>query len=224
MGPWAHMTANVDIGIRLRAERLRLVLTQEQLCGAARVSKVSQVNYEKGRRAPDANYFQLVAGIGVDVLYVITGSKALPPAEPLASELVPLPRLAVRASAGYGVVNDPGAEYLVNALSVSRAWLNKRRLIPTNLRVITIRGRSMEPVLANDDLGVVDVTDTAPRSGFIYVIRNGDELLVKFCELHPGNKLRVSSANPSFAPYDVDLERNRELVIVGRVVASMHDW
>jgi phage repressor protein C with HTH and peptisase S24 domain len=70
----------------------------------------------------------------------------------------------------------------------------------------------------------VDITDTSPRSGFICVLRQDDEVLVKYLQLLPGGVLRISSANNSFAPYDVNLERAANFEVLGRVVASMHDW
>ncbi len=69
------------VGERLRAERERLGVNQTDFAEAGGVSKVSQFNYESGRRAPDAAYLALVAALGVDVGYVLTGQRAAPAAE-----------------------------------------------------------------------------------------------------------------------------------------------
>lgn len=82
----------------------------------------------------------------------------------------------------------------------------------------------MDGVLSHGDRVLVDLNDTRPQSGFVYVLRQGDELLVKYCQLLPDGVLRVSSANKQFESYDVDLNRNPGIAIVGRVVASMHEW
>jgi len=163
-----------------------------------------------------------VAVAGVDVLYVVTGIHSRAIESP--SDLVPIPRLDVKASAGHGTINDNGGEYQVDAISVSRAWLARRHLSPSSLRVIQVRGSSMQGVLSDGDLVLVDQADTTPRSGFVYVLRQGDELLVKYCQQLPGGVLRVSSANTAFQPYDVDLSKATDVSVVGRVVASMHDW
>jgi phage repressor protein C with HTH and peptisase S24 domain len=137
---------------------------------------------------------------------------------------VVIPLLPVQASAGNGTVNEPEGNYVVGGLCFSRDWLTSRRLSPRDLRVIIVRGASMDGVLSDGDRVLINMADTSPRSGFVYVIRQGDELLVKYCQLLPGGLLRVSSANPTYAPYDVDLAKTPDVQIVGRVVASMHEW
>lgn len=63
----------LNIGERLREERVRLGFNQADFAAIAGVAKTSQFNYEKGERSPDAAYLAAVAQRGVDVLYVITG-------------------------------------------------------------------------------------------------------------------------------------------------------
>lgn len=55
-------------------------------------------------------------------------------------------------------------------------------------------------------------------------MRQGEELLIKYCQLLPDGVLRVTSANPAFAVYDIDLSRTQNVELIGRVVASMHEW
>ncbi len=64
------------IGARLREERERLGDSQALFSINAGVSRMSQVNYESGRRTPDANYLRTIAEFGVDVLYVVTGKRS----------------------------------------------------------------------------------------------------------------------------------------------------
>lgn len=61
---------------RLKNERERLKLTQEQLGAVGGVTKLSQFNYENGKRTPDANYLSEVAKVGVDIQYVLFGERA----------------------------------------------------------------------------------------------------------------------------------------------------
>jgi len=65
----------VSIGERLREERERLKLSQPAVAEAVGVSKKTQIDYEKDRTPPDANYFSVVAGLGFDISYVITGMR-----------------------------------------------------------------------------------------------------------------------------------------------------
>ncbi len=59
-------------GQRLREERLRLGLSQDQLAEIGGVQRRTQHNYEKGERAPDGVYLAKIAGVGADILYVLT--------------------------------------------------------------------------------------------------------------------------------------------------------
>jgi len=63
----------VTIGDRLKEERERLKLSQTSLADAAGTTKKTQIDYEKNKTQPKANYLAAVAAFGVDVAYVITG-------------------------------------------------------------------------------------------------------------------------------------------------------
>jgi transcriptional regulator with XRE-family HTH domain len=64
------------IGKRLREERLRLKLTQKDFAAVGGVLSNAQSKYERDIRSPSAIYLAQLAGIGVDVLYVLTGKHA----------------------------------------------------------------------------------------------------------------------------------------------------
>jgi transcriptional regulator with XRE-family HTH domain len=70
------------IGERLREERERLEMSQTAFAAVGGVLKGAQLNYEAGKRVPDADYLAGIAKAGVDVLYVITGQAADSPAPP----------------------------------------------------------------------------------------------------------------------------------------------
>lgn len=73
-------------GVRLREERERLQLDQETFAGHGGVRRFAQSNYENGKRLPDAGYLAGIAEIGADVLYIVTGRRAIS-LEQLASEV-----------------------------------------------------------------------------------------------------------------------------------------
>ena len=60
---------------RIKEERLRLGLSQEQLGAIAGVRKQAQLMYEKGDRNPDTLYLAAIAEAGADVLYILTGQR-----------------------------------------------------------------------------------------------------------------------------------------------------
>lgn len=104
------MEPNEGIGERLRTERVRLGLKQEDFAeavkrlGAKGVTRQSQSLYEAGRRVPDAHYLQAVASLGVDVQYVVTGRRTV--TRPSLSD-VPAPGLEAAAMRS-GAPAQPG--------------------------------------------------------------------------------------------------------------------
>ena len=74
------------IGERLRSERERLKLSQDALAAFGGVKKLTQLGYEKGSSYPNADYLAKVAGVGVDVAYVVLGKRL----EPVAIQAAPM--------------------------------------------------------------------------------------------------------------------------------------
>ncbi|HDR1538122.1 TPA: helix-turn-helix transcriptional regulator, partial [Pasteurella multocida] len=64
------------VGERLKNEREKLKLTQEQLGAIGGVKRLAQANYESGKRIPDARYLAEIAKVGMDIMYVLFGERA----------------------------------------------------------------------------------------------------------------------------------------------------
>lgn len=74
---WTHKRMN-EIGSRLREERIRLGMTQDAFAIAGGVMANAQGKYERAQRSPSAVYLARLPGLGVDILYVVTGRRAVP--------------------------------------------------------------------------------------------------------------------------------------------------
>lgn len=97
----------LNIGERLREERVRLGYNQGDFAAIAGVAKTSQFNYEKGDRSPDAVYLSAVAQKGVDVLYVVTGKRMPESAGSLSAEEARLvERYRLMSSEGRTTINS----------------------------------------------------------------------------------------------------------------------
>ncbi|BAN99791.1 hypothetical protein E05_50250 [Plautia stali symbiont] len=72
---WVTLTLE-GVGDRLKSERLRLGLSQESFAEQCGVKKLTQYNYEKSERHPDAAYLVSAKALGVDVNYLITGERS----------------------------------------------------------------------------------------------------------------------------------------------------
>lgn len=71
-----HLDIGMNIGARLKSERLRLGLSQAAVGAIGGVEVNAQGRYENGIRLPRADYLAAVAKAGMDILFVITGSRA----------------------------------------------------------------------------------------------------------------------------------------------------
>ncbi|EAW2469885.1 helix-turn-helix transcriptional regulator [Salmonella enterica] len=70
----------IYIGARLREERERVGLSQPEMGEVGGVTKLTQLNYEKGERMPDAAYLSVLhESLGIDVSYILTGQRTPKP-------------------------------------------------------------------------------------------------------------------------------------------------
>lgn len=69
-----HMDTST-IGARIAAERQRLNANQKDTATAGGVSLRTQAAYEMGESTPNLAYMTLLASIGFDVTYIITGRR-----------------------------------------------------------------------------------------------------------------------------------------------------
>ena len=127
-------------------------------------------------------------------------------------EWVEIPRLALSASAGPGALGD--GEEMIGAFGFSAGWLREQNLEAAMLSAIAVSGDSMEPLLRDGDEILVDRRPSPPREG-IYVLRQGDALLVKRVQFGRPGELTLISANDAYPPQTVSRD---EIEIIGRVV------
>lgn len=67
----------MSLGERLKEERNRLGFNQTEFAELVGASYKSQLRWEKDESAPGADALGVWAGIGLDVLYVVTGQRSV---------------------------------------------------------------------------------------------------------------------------------------------------
>lgn len=132
-------------------------------------------------------------------------------------EFVFIPRYNLKAAAGHGATTE--GEKPMFSMAFRRYWIeNYLRATPTDLSVISVKGDSMEGVLNDRDVILLNTSDTQASSG-LYVLRVDGDLVVKRVQRLPGGILRVISANEAYATFDVDLNNQpADFGVIGRVV------
>ena len=86
------------------------------------------------------------------------------------------------------------------------------------LRMISISGDSMVPLLEHDDTVMLDYSQTRPSPPGIFILDDGVGLVAKRIEIIPSTTpqmLRISSENSAYSSYQ---RRIDEVHIIGRVV------
>ncbi|MXY66907.1 MAG: LexA family transcriptional regulator [Gammaproteobacteria bacterium] len=140
----------------------------------------------------------------------------------LPEPVVRIPEVAMEASAGPGAFAGEHVTERAHWFLPESMVRYEGNAVPGDLRLLRVRGESMEPELSDGDRLVVDTAPARPVSGEMCVLWDGSGLVVKRIEYlpEPGSpsRLRLKSANPDYADYDC-LAQDTHLV--GRVVWSI---
>lgn len=137
------------------------------------------------------------------------------PADKAAAPLVLIPRLDTIASAGPGSLLD--TDRAAGGEAIDPALLRQWGVRAPNLSIITARGDSMLPTIADGDEMLVDRADgRLGDKGGIYVIRMDGALAVKRLARRPGG-VAIVSDNPAYPAIHVAGD-GPAIDIVGRVI------
>jgi phage repressor protein C with HTH and peptisase S24 domain len=131
---------------------------------------------------------------------------------------VGIAEIDVRASAGPGAFNEDLEETKVTWLFPEAVVRHEFRAPPNELRMITVDGDSMEPLLSSGDRILIDTSQRVPVPPGIFVIWDGMGLVAKRVEHIPNSeppKVVIKSVNPEYQAYERIAE---EVNVVGRVV------
>jgi phage repressor protein C with HTH and peptisase S24 domain len=128
--------------------------------------------------------------------------------------IVAIPEIDVRADPTQGTLKETARAWFFPEPVVRREF----RASPSDLRVITIDGDSMEPMVSNGDRIMIDTSQRIPVPPGIFVIWDGIALVAKRIEHEPNSdppKVVIKSVNPEYETYARDAE---EVHIIGRVM------
>lgn len=120
----------------------------------------------------------------------------------------------VQASAGPGSIVE--TEDVVGRLSFPSGYLERiTRSNPKHLRIIGVKGDSMDPTIRDDDVVMLDTSKTNLDYDGLFVLRFGDALHIKRVGRAPGNAVRIISDNKDFEAQDFP---RGDVTVVGKVV------
>ena len=128
---------------------------------------------------------------------------------------IPIRAVKLRLQAGVsGFVAEPDMEIDHGYFQVPKEVIDQLRLNPEDLIVTTIRGRSMEPMMFEDDKVLVDTSKTRPKNNECFAVNWNGEAIVK-CLIKKSEGWHLYSFNRDFPTIDV---RSGQCSIIGMVV------
>ena len=172
------------------------------------IRKGSPRKLEENDRRTLAQFF----GIDEAELGAPEDNSSASPAKTAKREWIDVPRLALGASAGPGLL--AAEELPIGAFRFGARWLREQGFDPAQLSAIRVEGDSMEATLRDGDEILVDRTPRGLRDG-IHVVRVGEALLVKRLDTGRPGVIALVSDNPAYTALDLT---PGEVEVIGRVV------
>jgi len=228
----------MSIGSRIKDARRAAKLTQKALASKVGMSQASLSELETGESQGTTMIGSFAAALGVSALWLETGKGAMTTEQPVPAEsgspfveadedlagrpvrageesdTVAIPRVKLRLRAGIANydtepdMNGDGHELVPRQILISLG------LAERNLLAVRVRGTSMEPMMFEDDVVIIDKSDTKPISREVYAVNFDGDACVKQL-LYRGGQWYLHSLNPDHAPVNV---KSGQCSIVGRVV------
>jgi len=216
-------------GIGSRLALIRGSMSQAAFAEKLGVHKNSLGNYERENRTPDAGFLAKLIANGYDCNWLLTGvgkpelqnlnqgeQTAEGQSNSFDEEFALIPGYNVQVAAGHGAI--AGDEAPTRELAFRRKWLRFRGFNENDLALVFARGDSMEPTISDNETVMVDTSEKKLRDGHIYVIRNGDHLLVKRIQTLWNDGVQLLSDNKEYPPQEISSSDLGGLEVIGKVV------
>lgn len=174
------------------------------------VSKYLRARGGFGPRLDIVAKMAAAAGTSIDWLVYARGD-----GEPAKADTVQIPRFDATLAAGAGSWNE--GRRRLDDIPFTRSFLQKRlgRSSTMGLAMLDAAGDSMEPLIADGDLLLVDENDRRIRDG-VFAFLLDDEARVKRFRRTMGGVV-ITSDNPAYADEELAAEDMSRLNIIGRV-------
>jgi phage repressor protein C with HTH and peptisase S24 domain len=230
----------MSIGTRIKQARKVVNLTQIELAKRSGLKQSTISDLEVGKSQGTTYLASLASALGVNPLWLETGRGSMSPnqapsAEPFDDDgisdnpflsgsmrvqagdepdTIPIRRVKLKLRAGIaGYETEPEMDD-GGVLNMPRLVIEKNNFVPHMLLAIAVHGCSMEPMLFEDDIVVINTADKKPVNRELFAVNFNGEACVKQLWQNAGQWF-LRSLNPDFGPVNV---RSGQCDIVGRVV------
>jgi SOS-response transcriptional repressor LexA len=132
-------------------------------------------------------------------------------------DIVSIEMLDVTACCGNGIENI--AENIAGHWTMPMPDFRQITMsAPENIKLLRVKGDSMNPTLKDGDWVMVDITRKAPDSDGLFLLLLANGLAVKRVQCGLGQNITVISDNPIYAPIPATLE---EVPIAGKIIYTL---
>lgn len=155
----------------------------------------------------------------------LTGERPVRPPKQERGDTVEILELDVHAGSGMGadsdsviLANQEAGAIVGTHIMPTASFREAYGMSAGRIRIIPVKGNSMEPKLWPGQRVMVDIEDKTPSPPGIFVVWDGLALVLKYVEVVANSeplKVRISSANTAFMAYERTLD---EAHINGRVI------
>jgi len=206
---------------------LRGDINQAEFAAMMGVNKNTMGAYERGATQPQANFLkQLIERFDLNPSWLLLGegpmhktrdgspevsngmdvSKELPKSmvaiprweqpEPGYFDFVPMAQAHLSAGGGAFVLTEDVLGYY----AFRKEWLRRISSGAANVVLMTVRGTSMEPVIKDGDVVMIDTGRRRIFNGYVYAVRVGETILIKRLDVLGNGHVRLTSENAAEHP------------------------
>ena len=164
--------------------------------------------------------FSVVAAIadtlGKSMEWVRTGQDGFaPPPNP---KFVAVPVLPEAVSAGAGALADCNDQDADDHFMISWDYLRSMSVNPQKAALLTVRGESMEPTLADGDMILIDRGDIdVSKDGVFVITRDGAAMVKRLMQRGQGTVMIISDNQALYPPETVTAASDDQFRVIGRV-------
>jgi len=139
-------------------------------------------------------------------------------------DLLYIPEYNVELSAGFGAYPEDHALSVGNR-PFTASWLKKKGLHAKDLKLVRVAGDSMEPLLKNKDVVMIDSSRTKPSEAMPFAVRLDDDLLVKSIQHLGDGNLALVSHNKTYDNIIINQANPpQDFQVIGAVVWHAHSF
>lgn len=223
-----------QIGQRLLDTRTAFGISRADVASCVGIGTTTLQQWESGAREASIETIHKLAQLyNVSPQHLIFGdtdaqpapvSPATQPPPPEHNDYAYIPFYDIQASAGHGLFTE-GATQPSKHLAFRRRWLTAKGVQADKLVALLTKGDSMQPTIQDGAVVIVDTTKTTPIDGKLYIIRVGDNLLLKRTQWLINGDLSLISDNKHYAPQTVSTTDMHEhnIQICGQLIHTSHD-